>query len=195
MRKIRMQDLRFAKPKDCQAMLDIYAPYVCDTAISFEEEIPALESFQEKFSKISFLYPWLVLERNGQTIGYAYACAHRERSAYRFSCETSVYVDQNHHGQGIGSSLYQALFALLQAQGYCQVFAGVTQPNPASHEIHRSFGFVPIGTYQNIGYKFEAWHDVRWYQKELSVHSVMSSPIPISKLDQKIIDQCLLGHM
>ncbi len=111
--------------------------------------------------------PWIVLEDDGRVIGYAYASAHHERAAYRWSVSTAIYIGRDHHRRGAGRALYTTLFALLRALGYRQATAGITLPNPASVGLHAAFGFAPVGVYRHIGYKMGGWHDVGWYQAEI----------------------------
>ena len=105
-------------------------------------------------------------------VGYAYASAHHERAAYRWSVSTAIYVSRDHHRRGAGRALYTTLFALLRALGYRQATAGITLPNPASVGLHEAFGFAPVGVYRQIGYKMGEWHDVGWYQAEIQPAAV-----------------------
>jgi L-amino acid N-acyltransferase YncA len=174
--------IRFANEEDCQRILEIYAPYILDSAISFETEVPTLEDFKTRFQEITAKYPWIVFEEDNQIIGYAYASSHRSRCAYGWSCEVTVYIDEKHHKRGIGTQLYEALFPILKAQGFYNLFAGVTQPNEGSNTIHKRLGFQEIGTYRNIGYKFGKWHDVSWYQLEVNSGGVPTVPFSIHSL-------------
>lgn len=113
--------------------------------------------------------PWLVAEADEATVvGYAYAAQHRERAAYRWSVDISVYVDPAWHGRGIGRALYNALLSVLRRQGFVNVYAGVTLPNPASVALHESIGMHLIGVYERVGFKLGAWHDVAWYGMRLA---------------------------
>lgn len=159
--------IRFATPNDVERILKIYSPYVLDTPISFETTVPELNEFKERIQEITAKFPYLVAELDGEIVGYAYASAHRSRCAYEWSAESTVYVDQKHHGKGIGKRLYQDLFRILKAQGVVNVFAGITQPNEASVHLHESLGFTPIGRFKDIGYKLDQWWDVNWYQLQL----------------------------
>ncbi|GGF13633.1 GNAT family N-acetyltransferase [Hymenobacter cavernae] len=159
--------LRLATPEDAAAMLTIYAPYITGSTITFEYEVPAIEAFAERVRKLQGILPWLVAENGGQVLGYAYASRYRERPAYQWSVETSVYVRPEYHGTGVARRLYTQLFDLLTQQGYVNAYAGVTQPNPRSVAFHQSFGFELIGTYRHVGYKFGKWHDVQWLAKQL----------------------------
>jgi len=158
--------IRIATTLDAAALLDIYRPYVA-TPVSFELEPPGVDEFARRIGKALAGWQWLVAERDGRCVGYAYGSVHRERPAYRWSTEVSAYVHPQSQRQGIGRALYLQLFDDLAARGYCNAFAGVTLPNEASVALHRRVGFEPIGVFRNVGWKFERWHDVRWFQRRL----------------------------
>lgn len=163
-----MATIRLATPGDAAAIAAIYAPYCDSTVISFEEAAPGSEEMARRISTLGATRPWIVLEGSeGLVIGYAYASAHNERAAYRWSVSTAIYVDRGHHRRGAGRALYTTLFALLHSLGYRQATAGITLPNPASVALHAAFGFSPVGVYRRIGYKMGDWHDVGWYQAEI----------------------------
>jgi phosphinothricin acetyltransferase len=111
--------------------------------------------------------PWLVSERDGALVGYAYGSVHRTRAAYRWSVDVSVYVDRSVHRAGIGRALYAELLETLTRLGYYNAFAGITLPNAASVGLHEAMGFRPVGIYRNVGHKFGRWHDVGWWQLPL----------------------------
>ena len=126
-------------------------------------------------------HPWLVFERAGTVLGYAYASPHRARAAYQWSAEVSVYVDPRAHRSGVGRALYTALFDLLRRQHYVNAFAGITLPNPSSVGLHEAMGFIPIGVFRQIGFKFDRWHDVAWLQLRLRQDPrPVSSPLPLA---------------
>ncbi len=160
-------NIRNAVPADAGAILGIYAPYITDTCVSFEIEVPAIEDFTVRMKNILKNYPYIVYEVNGLVVGYAYASKHRERAAYRYSADVSVYVEPSYHRQGIGKALYEKLFGLLRDQGIYTVCAGVTIPNDSSIGLHKSLGFTEVGIYHNVGYKLDKWHDVIWFEKAL----------------------------
>ena len=160
-------DLRLATPDDAAAVRAIYAPVVADTAISFEEEPPSVDELRGRIESTLERLPWLVCELDGAVAGYAAAHPHRERAAYRWSVETSVYVAEADRRRGVARGLYEALFGVLAAQGYVNAYAGTTLPNPASEALHAAVGFEPVGTYAGVGYKDGAWRDVRWWYREL----------------------------
>lgn len=159
--------IRVAEARDAPAIAAIYRPMVVDTAISFELVPPDAEEMRARIQKVLGTHPWLVHDHDGQVTGYAYACELRTRAAYRWSTETSVYVDASSRGKGIGRSLYVALLAVLARQGFVGVFAGITLPNPASVRLHESLGFVPASTLPRVGFKLGAWHDVGFWRRQL----------------------------
>jgi L-amino acid N-acyltransferase YncA len=160
--------IRLAAANDASAIADIYRPIVESTAISFETAAPDADEMRRRIETILGSHPWLVCERDGVVAGYAYASRHRERAAYQWSVDTSVYVDGRFQRRGIGHALYQSLFAVLSAQGYANAFAGITLPSPASVGLHERVGFTPVGVYRRVGYKLGAWHDVGWWQRPLA---------------------------
>jgi phosphinothricin acetyltransferase len=154
---------------DARACARIYAPYVRDTAISFEDEPPDEVQMRRRIENVRARYPWLVAEQDGHVVGFAYASQHRERAAYRWAVDVAIYLDRGHRGRGLGRRLYESLFELLSAQGLRMACAGIALPNPASVALHEKLGFELVGVYRRIGWKFDAWHDVAWYQRELAV--------------------------
>jgi len=156
--------IRLASTDDTQEILDIYTPYIEHSAISFEFEVPTHEDFKNRINKIIKKYPWLVCLIDGKIVGYAYACEHRARIAYNWSVESSVYLSDKFHGQGLGKELYIELFKQLRMLGFYNVFAGITLPHPASHALHLSLGFEEIGVYKQVGFKNGEWYDTLWYQ-------------------------------
>ena len=165
---IRRPTVRDATPHDATACAAIYAPYVTDTAITFETEVPDVAVMAARIEKAQRAHAWLVLEdAAGTVVGYAYAGPFKERAAYRWSCEVSVYLAGDRRGRGGGRRLYEALVERLTARGYRMAAAGMTQPNEASGRLHAAMGFEPVGTYRDIGWKFGASHDVTWVQRPL----------------------------
>ena len=158
-------EIRLATPADAAQMLDIYAPFVRDTAVSFEVATPSEEAFSKRVTDTLKQMPWLVCEHGSAVIGYAYAGQHASREAYRWSVDVSVYVRIDHHRKGVGKALYSSLFACLRLQGYYNAYAGITLPNPASVGFHESMRFTPVGIYQSVGHKLGQWHDVGWWQR------------------------------
>ncbi len=171
--------IRFAQPADAPDLLAIYAPYVTDTSVSFEYDVPTVAEFAQRVEIISGQLPYLIAETNGRILGYAYASRHRDRAAYQWSVDTAVYVHPDGHRQGIARRLYTRLFDLLRRLGYYNAYAGITLPNPGSEAFHQSMGFAPIGVYDNVGCKFGEWHSVGWFALALQPHSPNPTP-PIS---------------
>jgi L-amino acid N-acyltransferase YncA len=159
--------IRLATDDDAAAVAAIYGPVVEGTAISFETEPPDSEEISRRIRDTLMAYPWLVFERNGDVIGYAYASRHRARAAYQWSVDTSAYVDEKFRRRGVGQALYLSLLAVLEAQGFVNAFAGIALPNPASVALHERVGFTPLGVYRGVGYKLGAWRDVGWWQRPL----------------------------
>lgn len=159
--------IRPASERDAAVLLAIYRTFVETTAVSFETVSPTAEEFAARIVKVSAGWRWLVAERHGRCVGYAYATAHRERSAYRWSVEVSAYVDPAHHRQGVGRALYQQLLGDLTQAGFCNAYAGITLPNEGSVALHRSVGFESIGVFKSVGRKFGQWHDVAWLHRRL----------------------------
>ena len=160
--------IRDADPaRDAAACAAIYAPHVEGSPVSFEEEVPGPEEMAARIRRYGTGHAWLVAEREGEVVGYAYATAFNERPAYRWSTSVSVYVAEGARGQGIGRALYEALFGRLRERGFRMACAGITLPNEASEGLHQSLGFERIGVNREIGFKEGAWRDVGWYQLEL----------------------------
>lgn len=174
--------IRLATEADCASLLDIYAPYITDTVITFEYEVPTALEFSKRISNIQKKYPWLICEINDKVVGYAYASPFSGRAAYDWSVDFSIYIDSKYHRKNIGKALYFTLIELLKLQGYYNAFAGVSMPNVKSESLHQSLGFTPIGVYQNVGYKFGNWHDVKWF--ELKIQDYSKSPFTPKVIDE-----------
>jgi phosphinothricin acetyltransferase len=159
--------VRLARVADADACAAIYAPYVTDTAISFELEPPSPAEMAVRIASALESHVWVVAEEEGRVIGYAYGARLHMRGAYRWSCEVSVYVERGRGRNGVGRALYATLFERLAARGYLMAVAGMTLPNDASVGLHRAMGFEPVGVYRRIGYKRGGWHDVAWTQRSL----------------------------
>lgn len=159
--------IRLARGDDAPAIAAIYAPYVSETPISFETVPPSADEMAGRLAKTLARFPWLVAEAEGAVVGYAYASQHRERAAYQWAADVSVYLRKERQRRGIGRALYTALFAILRAQGYVNTYAGIALPNPASVALHEAMGMTPVGVYRHVGYKAGAWRDVGWWQGAL----------------------------
>jgi phosphinothricin acetyltransferase len=163
-----MTQVRKATLDDAGAIARIYAPYVTDTAISFETEPVSAEQVAQRMQEADGLYPWFVATEENAVVGYAYAAQFRIRPAYRFAVETSIYLEQGAQGRGVGTALYRALLDQLTKQGFTQAIAGITLPNEASVRVHERVGFALVGIYKDIGYKLGRWRDVGRYQCPLA---------------------------
>lgn len=173
--------IRDAEPgRDAADLCAIYAPFITDAATSFELEVPSVEEFRGRIEHVQSAWVWLVAERGGELLGYAYGGPHRARAAYDYTVETSVYLAAGAHGLGIGRRLYLELFARLEALGYCQAFAGATLPNPASVAFHEQLGFETIGVFPRSGYKFGRFHDVIWMSRQLRAEPP-EGPSPVAQ--------------
>lgn len=156
--------IRVAEAADAAACREIYAPYVTDTVITFEYEVP---STQEMADRIAASHRWLVAERDGEVIGYAYAGPFKTRAAYDWSCEVSVYLRPGLRRTGAGRALYERLLDDLTERGFRTAVGVITVPNEASVGLHTALGFRPVGTFARIGWKHGRWHDVHWCQRQL----------------------------
>lgn len=173
--------IRDADPeRDAAACAAIYAPSVEEGVTSFEERAPEPAEMAARIERTAAAHPWLIAESGGEVFGYAYACPHRERAAYRWAVDVSVYVATGQRGQGYGRSLYEALFERLRRQRFQVACAGITLPNDASVRLHEALGFVRTGVSPRIGWKAGTWHDVGWWQLELApaVPGTPLEPLP-----------------
>ncbi len=159
--------IRWVKKEDIPFILEIYKPYILESVITFEKVVPTLESFQQRVETIQAHYPYIVYEKEGDILGYAYASIFREREAFDHTCELSIYLKQDEKGKGIGSLLMKTLLELLEMQGFHKAYSVVTYPNVASQALHQHFGFKEIGYFPETGYKFDRWLDVVLYEKTL----------------------------
>jgi L-amino acid N-acyltransferase YncA len=173
--------IRFAEPADGAALAAIYAPAVTERSTSFEYVPPDAAEMARRAARVMERTPWLVLEEEGDVLGYAYAGPHSERAAYQWSVDVSAYVADRAHRRGVARRLYRALFELLLHQGYVNAYAGITLPNAASEAFHAALGFTPVGVYHEVGYKFGRWHDVIWLERPLRSRPVEPAPpLPLS---------------
>ena len=160
--------VRRVRPADAAAISALYRPYVETSRITFELDPPDPSEIAARIAKVAGRYPWIVAERDGALCGYAYATAFRDRPAYRFAVETSIYLAPHAQGCGLGRRLYEPLLAILTEQGFVHAIGAITLPNPASVALHERLGFVPVGSYPRVGFKLGAWAGVGLYQKALS---------------------------
>ncbi len=168
--------IRLATDADGGAAAAIYGPIVAASPISFEVDPPGAAEMGRRIAATLGHAPWLVCERSGAVCGYAYATRHRDRAAYQWSVDVSVYVAEPFRRHGVGRALYTSLLALLRLQRFWAAHAGITLPNAGSVGLHEAMGFQPVGVYRGVGYKAGAWHDVGWWQ--LSFGARPASPEP-----------------
>lgn len=175
--------IRPATAQDVPRILEIYAPYVETTAISFEYTVPTLEVFTQRFLSIAAKFPWLVWEEDGSVLGYAYGSLPFERAAYQWSAEASIYLCPEAQGKGIGRKLYTALEDILRQQGYRKVYAIITTANEASVAFHEAVGYRHTATFPDCGYKFGTWYGTIWMEKDLNTWPAPPmTPIPVTEL-------------
>lgn len=189
-----MNAFRFRRVTEDDAiqLLTIYAPYVVDSAISFEYEVPSEEDFKQRIRSIAAEYPYFVCEMNGQIIGYAYAHRHMERAAYQWNAEISIYIRQGFTGKGLGKNMCQTLIELLRLQGIRNVFSCVTIPNERSAHLHQSMEFSTEGIFQQAGYKCGKWQTIAWFRKNIAPYTNEPAPfLPISRIAPQLIDEIL----
>lgn len=199
------QRIRLATEQDALVLLSVYAPYVKDTVITFEYDVPSVAEFARRIREITAFYPWLVWEHNGEIIGYAYAHRHKERAAYQWGCELSVYLSPKAWGQGIGTALYKALVRILELQNVYNLYACITLPNDRSRRLHTSMGFTLCGIWHHSGYKHGAWHDVGWFERtcgqphsdtqgrEASLPALPEPLISVHDLDPAVLDSIFVS--
>lgn len=169
--------IRPALEQDAKALLEIYAPYVQNTAITFEYQVPSLQEFEERIRHTKQKYPYLAAVAGEEVLGYAYAGPFHERAAYDWAVETSIYVREDKKGMGIGRKLYEALEECLTAQGFLNLNACIAWPEREdeyltrdSAEFHRRLGYRMVGEFHQCGYKFNRWYNMVWMEKHIGVH-------------------------
>jgi phosphinothricin acetyltransferase len=159
--------VRPASPQDAAACVAVYRPYVENTAISWEIEVPSADEMASRIASAQKTHEWLVLEHDDHVIGFAYSHALIRLPSFNWSAETGIYIHVDHHRAGHGRNLYMQLLHRLTERGYRRAFAGITQPNEASNAFHRSLGFRDAGVYRRVEWKHDNWHDVAWMQLDL----------------------------
>jgi len=185
-----MSVIRIAAASDAAAILNIYAPYIENTSYTFETEVPRTESFQQRIKDYLQAYPWIVCEINGVIAGYAYASKHRERVAYQWSVESSVYIHDDFHRAGVGKALYSALIKILKLQQFRNVYAVINLPNDKSVAFHESMGFDHFATYKNVGYKLGKWKNVGWWELQLNEYFYEPpEPTKFSQMPKEIVEE------
>jgi phosphinothricin acetyltransferase len=187
-----MSLIRIATGDDAAPILDIYAPYIANTSYTFETEIPSIDSFRERIITYLQTWPWLVCEINGIVAGYAYASKHRERIAYQWSTECSVYIHDDFQRAGVAMALYTALIDILKYQDFRNLYAVINLPNDKSVRFHEKMSFKYFATYENVGYKLGRWKNVGWWQLKLNEYTnEPSPPRKFCEMEQGVIDEIL----
>lgn len=175
--------VRIAKVEDVPRILNIYAPYVEQTAYTFEYTAPTVEGFKKRFEDITKQFPWLVWEEDGKILGYAYACAPFERAAFSWCAEPAIYLCPEAKGRGIGRKLYETLEGYLKQQGYVVSYALITTSNTGSVAFHEAMGYQKTAFLPDCGFKLRGWHGIIWMEKRLNVVEVPTEmPIAFPKL-------------
>ena len=176
--------IRIASAKDAAALLEIYAPYVKNTAITFEYEVPSLQEFERRFENILKKYPYLVAETDGKIVGYAYVSAFKERAAYDWAVETSIYIDKKLKRMGIGKKLYSVLEEILKKQNIlnlnsCIAFADIEDEFLKNDSVyfHEKCGYSMVGKFHKCGCKFGKWYSMVWMEKFLGEHNENPKPM------------------
>lgn len=186
--------LRKAVSDDAEVILSIYAPYIENTTITFEYDVPSVSDFKKRMKKILGTYPYFVCEEDGKVVGYAYGCRFSERAAYNWDMELSVYIRNGFKGKGIGKALYSAVIETGKLMGIRNFCSKITSPNTASENLHKKLGFELEGVLKKSGYKLGVWKDVLYYTK----HSLSDEPpeelIPFNKLSDKAVDEILAKY-
>lgn len=180
--------IREALVEDASRLLEIYSYYIENTAITFEYEVPTVAEFQERIQKIKSKYPYLVILKNDYIMGYVYANVFKDRAAYDWACELSIYLDQACQKQGLGKQLYEALEAKLKKMGILNLYACIAYPhqedpylNKNSAEFHAHLGFETVGYFHLCGYKFNRWYDMIWMEKLIGDHQENTIPVQFTK--------------
>lgn len=186
------EKIRLASVQDAEAILAIYKPYIEETVITFEYEVPSLEDFTKRIATISQNYAYLVYTVDDEIIGYAYAARQRERAAYNWNTELSIYLDQTKTHKGVGTRLYEALLTVLKEQQIYNVYGCMTCPNEPSERLHKKLGFKECGVFPHSGYKFDAWHSIKFFERCIADISKQPQAFkPITTLEPTRIEAIL----
>lgn len=183
-----MTSIRLATPRDAEKMLEIYAPYVRETAVTFEYEVPSVEEFRRRVESTLPRYPWLAAEEDGLLLGYAYAGQYRSRAAFQWDAEGSIYLRPEAQGTGLAAPLYRCLIRLVKAQGVRNFYGCITHPNPASEGFHRKLGFSDLAVFPRAGYKLGQWRDVLWNHLSLGETEEPPEPFrPFGEMEPEVV--------
>lgn len=189
--------IRKASVSDAEELLDIYAPYVEKTAISFEWDVPSVSEFRRRIENTLKKYPYLVAEKDGEILGYAYTGAFVGRAAYDWAAEVSIYVKEDKRKTGVGRRLYQALEAVSQAQNILNLNACIGYPDEDdehltknSVQFHGHLGYEMVGKFHKCGYKFGRWYHMVWMEKIIGTHEDVPAPvIPFSQIGEETLEK------
>ena len=191
--------IRTAELSDAERLLKIYAPYVENTAITFEYEVPSVEEFRKRMENVLKKYPYLVAEQNGRPVGYAYAGAFKGRAAYDWAVETSIYVDAHARRRGIGRRLYEEMEQILKMMNILNLNACIGYPKEEdehltrnSVEFHRHMGYQWVGEFHDCGYKFGRWYNMVWMEKMLGAHPQKPAPVKLFSEVRETFEEILL---
>lgn len=186
--------IRRAEAGDAAALLEIYRPFITDTVVTFEYDVPTADEFAGRITDTLTDFPYLVCEGDGKLVGYAYAHHIRERAAYDWAVELSIYLAPEAQGRGVGTVLYQCLIDLLDMQNIRILYGCVTLPNEGSRRLHEKLGFVLTGVWHGSGWKFGRWHDVGWFEKRLGGDAPARPVVPFAALGEEKIEECLCRY-
>lgn len=176
--------IRFATPKDAEAIVKIYEPYILNTSITFEYEPVSVVEMQRRMEVVQKQFPWLVCEIEGKAVGYAYCSRFKERAAFQWDCECSIYINEQYHRQGIATALYEKLFDLVKKQGYYTIYALIVDSHTSSIALHQKFGFQKVAVYERTGYKLGQWWGMLVMEKRL--RPANSAPGDVKSIDEII---------
>lgn len=184
--------LRIATIQDAAALLDIYAPYVENTAITFEYDVPTVDEFRKRIETITEKYPYFVYEENGKIIGYAYANTFKDRAAYDWAVEMTIYMDKDSRHKGSGKKLYETLEKVLIKQNITNLYACIGYPEVEDEYLtknsvgyHEHLGYRFVGEFKKCGYKFNRWYNMVWMEKIIGEHKENAKPVLIFKEIEK----------
>lgn len=187
--------IRTARDDDAAAIHAIYAPSISDGVATFETELPGVDAMRERLRARLTHYPWLVWEEAGEVLAYAYAGRFRERAAYDWIAETSIYVRTDAHRRGIARKLYSVLLDVMRLQGITQAVGVITLPGTVSVAMHEAMGFTSAGVWRQCGYKLGKWWDVGVWQKELQVAAnPPAAVVPFPQLPAAPLQKLLENH-
>lgn len=182
--------LRMIRPDDIKGVQEVYRPFVKNTPITFECDVPSYKKFVKRVEKTCVTYPWIVAEIDGEIVGFAYAARFKERMAFNWDVETYIYVSEKANDQGIGSALFNALEELLKVQGFYNLYAMITATAKHSIQFHEKMGFKRMYTLEKCGWKFDTWYGMICMEKKIGDFDKTPEPImPIPIVDPKIIEQ------